>query len=337
MVHISVIMPVYNAEKTLASAIESIVNQTDPGWELVMVDDGSDDQSAQIIGEWSSRDDRINPVYTPHRGIVSALNTGIKHSSGKYLARMDADDIALPERLEKQRIYLDENTDIGIVSCKVKHLGDKKEKAGYARYVQWINSLISHEEIALNRFIESPLAHPSVMFRRKIVDRFGGYRDGTFPEDYELWLRWLQKGVRAEKIPDVLLKWRDEPERLSRTHQRYSVEAFYQTKARYLASWLKEHNPHHPEIIVWGAGRTSRKRADLLLQHGIDITHYIDIDPNKIGHVVHGRPVLGTDELPVAGSAFIVTYVGRHGANEMIRQELETRKYTLGKHYIFAA
>lgn len=334
---ISVVLPVYNAEDTLDKAIESIANQTETDFELLLVNDGSEDRSPEIIKRWDGYDDRIESIHIEHKGIVAALNKGVEHAGGRYIARMDADDIASADRLEKQSRYLDEHPDTGLISSLVKHLGDKKEKAGYARYVKWINSLTNHQQISINRFIESPLAHPSVMFRRQLVNEFGGYRQGDFPEDYELWLRWLEKGVRMQKIPEILLEWRDKPGRLSRTHKRYSTDAFYRIKAKYLARWLAENNSRHPDIMVWGAGRTSRNRAEYLCQHGIRITHYVDIDSKKIGNIVDNRPVIDYRNLPPPDENFVVSYVGLRGVNKGIREKLEEQNYRLGEHFIFAA
>lgn len=334
---VSVILPVYNAEETLEEAAGSIIEQTLDRWELLLVDDGSGDGSREIIRRLAGEDRRIRPLYRAHEGLVPALNAGLKSARGNLVARMDADDRSLPERLEQQKKLLEERPRTGLVSCLVRHWGDKKKKAGYARYVDWVNSLTDPDEIALNRFIESPLAHPSVMFRASLAQNFGGYREGPFPEDYELWLRWLEKGVRMRKVPEVLLHWRDEPGRLSRTDDRYSFQAFYRLKARYLARWLSRNNPHHPDVVIWGAGRTTRRRAEMLCDHGIRITHYVDIDPNKIGHEIHGRPVWSADDLPPPSSAFVVSYVARHGANRMIGRELESRGYRPGDHFLFAA
>src|SRR2546425_6870649 len=103
------------------------------------------------------------------------------------------------------------------------------------------------------------------MFRRELLNKHGGYREGDFPEDYELWLRWLDAGVTMAKVPRVLLTWNDAPERLSRTDRRYDVEAFYRCKAFYLARWLKRHVDASRPLLVWGAGRPTRKRAEHLV------------------------------------------------------------------------
>jgi hypothetical protein len=178
----------------------------------------------------------------------------------------------------------------------VSVLGDRAAQAGMALFVDWTNRLLAADEIARERFVESPFVHPSVMFRRECVQRFGGYRDGDFPEDYELWLRWLGAGVRMEKLVESLLVWNDSPTRLSRCDRRYAKEAFYRLKARYLARWLAAHNPHHPAVILWGAGRITRKRAQHLVDQGIAVEAFIDIDPLKVGRRIGGRALLSPDD-----------------------------------------
>lgn len=330
-------MPVFNAEHTVEDATSSILEQSDTQFELIIVDDGSEESTQARLTRLARQDSRIRPFFRKHEGIVAALNFGLQQANGTYIARMDADDISLPRRLEKQRAFLDHHPDFELVACQVEHFGQSRKNAGYAHYVHWTNSLTAHKQISLNRFIESPLAHPSVMFRRRTVKRLGSYRPGSFPEDYELWLRWLEHGVRMAKIPEVLLRWRDQPDRLSRTHERYSLDAFYEIKARYLSRWLKNNNVHHPEVMVWGAGPTSRRRAEMLTRHGINITHYIDVDSGRIDQIINGRPVLDYNNVPTAGNCFIVSYVGLRGVNRQIQDHLEQRGYQPGRDFIFAA
>jgi glycosyltransferase involved in cell wall biosynthesis len=333
---ITVLLPAWNAEATLASAIDSILAQTRTDFELLVIDDGSTDRTATIVATYT--DPRIRLLTQPHAGIVAALNLGLTHANGSYIARMDADDVALPTRLEKQAALLDQEPDLGLVSCFVTHDAPPGgETTGYALYVEWINSLITHEEIALNRFVESPLAHPSVMFRTAFIDQHGGYRDGPFPEDYELWLRWLGAGVRMAKVPEPLLVWTDLPHRLSRTHDNYAIDAFYAIKAAYLAAWLAEHNPHHPDLVIWGAGKTSRRRAAHLEAHGCRIVRYIDIDPKRRGKTVRGMPIVMPEDFSDPSFGFIVPYVGKRGARDLIRGWLAERGYKEGAHFIMGA
>jgi len=334
---VSVIMPVYNASDTLAVAVASIQAQTLPELELVIVDDGSSDDSAEIAQELAKCDGRVRVLRIAHGGIVPALTVGIKASSAPLVARMDADDISHPTRLEQQVALLSSRPDVGLAGCRVAFGGDRDAQAGYAAYIDWTNSLVDPGDIALNRFVESPFAHPSVMFRRELCDLHGGYRDGPFPEDYELWLRWLDASVPMAKVPEELLIWNDPPGRLSRTDDRYSWDAFYRCKAEYLARWLARHNPRHPDVVVWGAGRLTRKRAELLTECGVRITHYIDIDPRKVGQRIADRPVWGEDDIPPPGACFVVSYVASRGARDDIRARLLSRGYTEGKDYLLAA
>jgi hypothetical protein len=250
---------------------------------------------------------------------------------------MDADDLSGAERLARQRRYLEACPEVGVVACRALFAGDARRAGGYARYLAWTNGLLAPEAIALARFVEAPLIHPTVMFRRELPERLGAYREGAFPEDYELWLRWAEGGVRMAKLAEPLLVWRDSPARLSRRDPRYGPEAFARVKARYLARWLAAHNAHHPRIVLWGAGRRTRRRARFLVDEGVDIRSYIDIDPRKIGRAIAGRPVAGPDPLPAPGTCFIVAAVGSLNAREQIEGALTGAGYRPGRDYVLAA
>jgi len=334
---VSVLLPAYNAAATLPAALDSLLAQTLDDFEVVAVDDGSADATAEVLSAYARRDARVRPVSIPHAGIVSALNAALDAARGEFLARMDADDLAHPERLSRQAEALAKEPDLGLVACRVDFGGCRAASAGYARYVDWTNSLLSPEEISLNRFVESPLAHPSVMYRAAVAREHGGYRDGDFPEDYELWLRWLDAGVRMRKLSQALLTWTDSPGRLSRVDARYAFGAFYATKAGYLARWLARRNPHHPEVVVAGAGRVTRKRVELLTTHGVRIAAYLDVDPRKVGHTVQGRPVLHRDQVPGPRECFVLSAVASHGAREDIAGFLEARGFVLGESWLPAA
>jgi glycosyltransferase involved in cell wall biosynthesis len=327
---VSVVIPVFNAEATILQTLESLRAQTFQSLEIVVVNDGSTDQTQELL----QRQSNIKLLNRPHRGIVSALNDGLAAAGGEYIARMDADDFCHPERIERQAALLDACPEIGLVGCRVKFGGDRKKQAGYAAYVDWINGLVKPAAIALNRFVEAPFAHPTVMFRRGLPERFGAYRDGSFPEDYELWLRWMTNGVKMSKVDQELITWNDPPNRLSRTDERYRIEAFYETKAQYLFQWLEKHNPHHPRLIVMGAGRVTRKRAAILKKYGLHITHYIDIKPRQLNC---GTPVIPPSAIPPPQNCFVLPLVGTRGVREQIRSLLRQRGFKEGKNYIFAA
>lgn len=333
---VSVLMPVRNAASTIDAAVRSISEQTFRDWELVLVDDGSNDGTGERLRALARLDPRIRILTQPSAGIVPALERGLAAAHGEIIARMDADDIAHPERLEEQVGFLRQSQETGVIGSLVRFGGDPVSAEGFSLHVDWLNSLVTPVQIELNRFVESPLAHPSVSFRRALVERFGGYRNGEFPEDYELWLRWIDAGVRVAKVARPLLLWNDSPGRLSRSDPRYATRAFYTLKADYLARAV-DRTRNGRDVWVWGAGRLTRKRAALLESHGISIRGYIEIDPRKVGKTISGKPVRTPAEMPGPESAMALAYVGSRGAREQIRRELTAKGFREGTDFWVAA
>ncbi|ADU63448.1 MAG: glycosyltransferase [Pseudodesulfovibrio sp.] len=331
---VTVTMPCRDCADTVGRAMESILAQSLRAIEVVAVDDGSEDNTGAVLDEFARRDDRVRVVHAAHGGVAVAANTAMGLARGRYIARMDADDEMLPERLAAQARLLDEHPEIGLAGSRIRFGGDRHRCAGYARYVDWTNTLLTHEAISLNRFVEFPVPNPSIMCRRACVETHGPYRDGDFPEDYELLLRWLEAGVRMAKVDAELLVWNDPPDRLSRTHPRYRADAFYRVKAQYLARWLASYNRNHPEVHILGSGRTTRKRADMLLEHGVRFAAYYDVDPRKIGHVIGGIEVRPREAVPPPGEAFCLPYVASRGAREDIADFLDGRGFVLGRDYL---
>lgn len=331
---ISIVMPLRDAAATLERALDSIISQTWPDWELIAVDDGSMDPTPEILRAHAGRDPRVRLLATPPRGIAAALRTGCDAARGAWIARMDGDDRMHPGRLAEQYGFARRHPDLGVVSCLVGYVGDA---AGYAAHVDWLNAQTSPADMALRRFVEAPVAHPSVMFRRDLIERHGGYRDGDFPEDYELWLRWLDAGVRFGKVPVRLLEWHDSPGRTSRCDPRYAVERFAEIKCRYLARWLREHVAPERRLWLWGAGRITRRRFDPLEHEGLRFTGFIDIDPRKSGRHRDGRPVVLADQLPDRRESFVLAGVASRGAREAIAAHLTARGWVEGTDFLMVA
>ena len=341
---VSVVLPAFNAAATVGHALASIRDQSLAEWELIAVDDGSTDGTGVVLEEWARREPRLRVLHQPHRGVAAAANAGVAAARAGLLARLDADDVALPGRLARQLAFLEDpaNRGIGVVSCLVEFGGERAASHGYALHVDWLNALDTPEAVARQRFVESPVANPSVMFRRELWDRHGGFRDGDFPEDYELWLRWLDAGVRVGKVPEVLLRWNDPPTRLSRTDSRYAPEAFFRLKAPWIARELArmaERRGGPRPVLVWGAGRHTRRRASHLLEQGVALAGYIDVDVKKTGRGVGGTglPVLAEEAVPPPGRAFVLGYVTSRGARDYIRRSLERRGHVEGEDFLLCA
>ena len=332
---IHIVLPAYNAAATIGRALASLAAQTFEDWECLVVDDGSTDATGGLCAEWAGRDPRMRILTAPHGGIVCALNAGFREARAPLLARMDADDESLPDRLARQVEFLDAHPDIGVAGCLVEHVPAHGAQEGFAVYVEWTNGLRTPEDHALNRFVESPLVHPTAVWRRDCAPGAAIYRESPcWPEDYDLWLRLMHAGVRVAKAPAVLYRWHDPPGRLSRTDPRYSVESFYECKTHYLAIGPLA---GCAEVGVWGAGRPTRKRAALLERRGIRIAFYVDIDPRKTGKKIGGRPVLAPEELAAAPAVPLLAYVGSRGAREQIRAFLAGTRYREGVDFWCAA
>lgn len=327
---ISIILPFFNAENTLEAAAESILNQTFQDFELLLVNNNSTDSSNFIANNLAEKDSRIRLLKEEKQGVAHAMNYGLQNSRGKYIARMDADDIAHPERMAKQVQFLIENPEIGLVGSDVKYVSHNENTAGFQRFVDWANSFQTPEEIELNRFVEIPVVNPTILFRRNLFEKYDGCRYGDFPEDYEMQLRYLEAGVKMAQLPEPLLEWHDYSSRLTRTDKRYSIEAFFRVKAKYFYNWSVINNPFHPIIWVWGAGRKTRQRAKLLENEGLIIKGYIDI--NKLKTTT--KTTLHFTEIPDAGEIFIVQMVTKLGARELIKEFLLKANYVEGEDFI---
>lgn len=318
----------------MEKAIESCLEQSYTDCELVLLDDGSADNSGAVAERYLSQRNSIRLIRLNHVGIAQAFNEGMQAASGKFIARMDADDVMHPDRIRKQVEFLEANPDVGLVSCLVNYGGDRRKQEGYARHVDWINSLVTPDEIALNRFVDSPVCNPSVMFRKELVEQYGGAVNGNFPEDYEMWLRWMDAGVQFAKIPETLFTWNDLPTRLTRTDARYSSDAFERAKTRYLSRFIRKNNFSNRPVYLCGTGRITRRKSDHLVEDGLTISGYIDIDPAKIGTTYNELPVIGLSDLPAA--AYIVNYVSVRGAREGLRELFTKQGLNEGLDFISA-
>jgi len=316
---ISVLLPVYNAEKMVRQAVTSLLRQTLAEFEIVAVDDGSSDGTAGILDDLAKRDSRVRVIHLPHAGLISALNSGIVECRGDLIARMDADDVCHPERLRLQAEFLRANPDVSVCGCLVRSFPRNHVKGGFLRYEAWLNSLVTHDEIARDIFVESPLAHPSVMMRAGDLREVGGYREMGWPEDYDLWLRFFMAGKRFGKVSRTLLFWREHEHRLTFTDSRYALENFMRLKAYFLAKVMAESGR---PLVIWGAGMTGRRLTKHLVREGIQPVAVVDIDPRKKGRVMRGAPIIPPDGLAEHTGAFVIVAVGSEGAREIVRARL---------------
>lgn len=334
---VSVLLPVHNAEPWLEVCLRSLLSQRFDDFEIVAVDDGSRDRSGAILDAWARRERRLRALHQPHAGLIPSLNSGLAACKGDLVARMDADDVAASARLGLQARRFAQDPQLDVCSCLVRHFPFRRVAAGFKLYDRWLNSLVSHQAIMRARFIESPLAHPSVMIRRATLVSAGGYRDRGWPEDYDLWLRLAASGARFAKVPRVLHYWRDHDHRLTRRDPRYGNRRFLALKAHYLARGPLAGDR---SVLLWGAGQTGRRLARELETEGVTIDAFLDIDCKKIGGQLRGRPVVDAEELPALGRSsktLVLVAVAARGARSLIRDRLERWRLVEGRDFILAA
>ena len=326
---VSVILPVKNAEGTIHAAVKSILHQTLSAFELIVIDDNCTDRTLNQLK--AIEDERIIMLPNKGSGIADALNTGLAIAKGKYIARMDADDISHPTRLEKQLQFMLDHPKVDIVSCFVSHNGqDNRNEQGYSYYVNWLNAIQTPEEHFINRFVDAPVAHPTVFFKSELIPRFGSYSDNPVPEDFELWLRWMERGVSFAKVPETLYHWLDYPTRTSRTHANYKLDKFYQLKAKYFARWWMANNMIK-EIWIWGYGKDVFRKSLPLTETGINIAGYIDIieRPNAKRRVRSYRTIIANSD------HFYLIYIGDRNGKQQIIDFFADNKMKMGEDYLF--
>jgi len=327
---VSVLLPARDAADTLGEALGSLRAQTLTDWECVLIDDGSTDGTGELADDYARRDARFHVVHrSAPAGIVAALNQAAALARAPWLARQDADDRSHPERLARSVTALRRDARLGAVACGVELFPPEMITPGMQAYVAWLNGLLSPVHIEREIWVESPLPHPAVIMRRAALVDCGGYRDGDWPEDYDLWLRMHQAGWRFAKVPEVLYAWRHHPRRLTLVDPRYRPEAFLECKLCHLAPLLRER-----AVVIWGAGRDGKRLARGLRRHDVSPLAFVDIDPHKIAGTRLGLPVLAPTALmggnvppDLAARAaearpIVLVAVGTRGARGLIRARL---------------
>jgi glycosyltransferase involved in cell wall biosynthesis len=206
---VSIVMAVYNGQAHLKEALDSLLDQTFTDFEVVLVNDGSTDDTHDIITSYT--DSRIHLHDNPKNlGLIASLNTGLALAKGEYIARMDADDVALPARLERQVKFLDTHPHIGVCGTWIKTLGAGRE------YIERFP--VTHAEITSRLLFTNALAHPTVMFRAEIARNHHLTYSADYPhaEDYAFWVAW-SKVTQLANLPEVLLRYRIHPNQIGAT------------------------------------------------------------------------------------------------------------------------
>jgi len=257
---ISVLMPVYNAEKYIEAAVESILNQTFTEFEFIIINDGSSDGTLALLEGYAEQDKRIRLISRENKGLVATLNEGLKLAKTSLIARMDADDIALPDRLKIQKEYLDKHSDVVCIGARARVIDAK------GRFLILTDTKIGHKEV-LKAALQgrSPIIHPTAMMRKDVVKQAGGYLQSNYPaEDLALWLDLSELG-KIDNLCDILLEYRMHDGSISTTEHAFQME-----KTREICSRACEKRGVKLDFLA-KTGRASKSRASqfgMTLKHG---------------------------------------------------------------------
>lgn len=319
---VSVLLPLRDAAATLDACLESLAAQTLADFEVVAVDHGSRDATPALLRRWL---DRLDLHVHRHEGgdLLDALNAGLARCKGAYIARMDGDDLCLPHRLEAQAGWLDAHPEVGLLGSRVElFAGAGPLSEGYRSYQDWVNGLLSPQDLARELFVECPLPHPTWMARREAFERLDGYQEAGLPEDYHFVLRCAAAGIGLAKHPQALLRWREHPQRHSRTHPRYKREAFFRLKARFVAPLLGP-----GPFIVWGAGDRGRQFVRALKDEGVPVALCVGLDEDGglRATQAHGVPVVPPRQLPAKLPGPVLVCVGTPGVRPQVRAWMAQR------------
>lgn len=212
---VSVIMSVYNAEAFLSEAIDSILGQTYPNFEFIIINDGSTDKSKDIINHYAHLDKRIKVIERPNKGLVASLNEALAIARGKYVARQDADDISLPERFDRQISFLEANTSIGLVGSNIAVIDDQGKPV--PKHIVNIDFFTSPDDLKLAEVFFNQFGHGSVMGKADLLQNLAYDPAYIHAEDYDLWAR-LSHHAHLANLKEPLYKWRFHNEGITSSH-----------------------------------------------------------------------------------------------------------------------
>ncbi|MFC4220367.1 glycosyltransferase family 2 protein [Flagellimonas marina] len=312
---VSICIPFKNTAHFLPECLDSILNQTYQNWEILAINDHSNDASFEVLRTYADKDERIQVFNNKGQGIIPALRTAYGQSSGEFVTRMDSDDIMKPNRLEFMVNCLLKSGTGHVVVGQVKYFSDRGISNGYERYETWLNQLTAKGENYNEIYKECVIPSPCWMAYRKDFEACGGFTPDRYPEDYDLTFRFYENGLKIIPCDEVLHLWRDYDTRTSRTHEHYAQNYFLDIKLHY---FLKLDYDKSRPLVVWGAGFKGKTIAKNLKKQEINFTWLCD-NPNKIGKKIYGKSLVHFKALDNLDNPQSIVTVANEDAQKEIR------------------
>jgi len=348
MPEISIILPVKNQQDFIEKAIDSVYSQTFDDFELIVIDDGSSDGTCYILDKLKNKYGFKLISFPKNMGIVKALNEGLAVATGKFIARMDGDDIMLPQRLEKQIEFAKQNLDIDLIGtkveifkeakkqhiyrgCKLKSLDmdlssalkqieeETKLSEGVKIYQKWNNSLLTHEDMLKNLYIDCPIVHPTFFAKKEFFEKLNGYAETEYAEDYDLVFRAVYSGFKLGKVNEILLKWRDHQNRETRTNKNLKKDKLFFQKAYFFKNFDKRSKNG---VYVIGVGKFGKKIIGALKHYGVEVKGVLDFSGKRTNGEVRGIPVISPEKID-SESYLILAYSLHQNPTEELKEFYE--------------
>jgi len=290
---ISILLPVYNAAPFLTECLNSIVQQSDSNWELLAINDFSTDDSALILEEFASTDDRIHFFNNNEKGIIPALRLALQKSGGTLITRMDADDWMPTDKLAILRRGWEKQGRGHVITGLVDYFSKTPLGLGYRNYQDWLNRLTIHNTHYSEIYRECVLPSPAWLIHREDLRKAGDFKSDRYPEDYDLCFRFYEQGFSIIGMPQIVHHWRDHSNRTSRTSPVYANPNFLELK---LFWFFKLDYDPKKMLVVWGAGKKGKWIAKYLLEQKISF-QWITGNTRKQGINIYDHFLTGPDFL----------------------------------------
>lgn len=244
---ISIIMSVYNGEDYLAEAINSVLNQTFTDWELIVINDCSTDRTPELLSQYAAQDARVR-VYTNEVNLrlPSSLNKAMTYARGKYIARMDADDICLPDRLEKQFAFMEENPEVALSSCRFMTLKNGVIASGGC------GSKWDHDSVKALLLVTNPILHPGIIAKADVIKSLGYDKTFTCTEDMELWTRFVMAGYKVQNLQEYLMIYRLHDKQITATTLERQRKEIIAIQKIYYGRFLEEMSEQQAQFYISG-------------------------------------------------------------------------------------
>ena len=316
---ISIIMPVKNAALFLDECIDSIISQSYSNWELLAVNDNSNDDTLQILKRFSALDSRITVLNNPSNGIIEALKTGYNISKGEFITRMDADDIMPKIKLDKLQQLLITSGKGFVASGLVKYFSEKPLGNGYIKYEHWLNELSSRNLNYSEIYKECTIPSPCWMMWKEDFELCGGFNSDTYPEDYDLAFRMYKNKIPPTCSNEILHLWRDSENRASRTDVNYKNNHFTQLKVKHFKKI--DYNTNN-QLYLWGASKKGKEIAQALLKTNIPF-RWLCNSQSKIGHNIYEIIMEDCDTVNLNNSQIIIAVANDSDQKEILKSILK--------------